>query len=276
MNMISNNILDEIVRYKLEAVSEQKELVPVKLLEKSVFYETESVSLKEYILREDKLGIIAEIKRQSPSGGVINSNISIERTSIGYMQAGASALSVLTDTRFFGGSNEDLIIARKFNYCPILRKDFIVDTYQIIEAKSIGSDAVLLIAAILDESKLTEFARFSKSLGLEVLVEIRSQKELYDSITESADVIGVNNRNLETFDVDINNSIDLLPLLPGESIKISESGISTPDDLITLKNAGFDGFLIGGLFMSHSRPEKACHRFIKEVKALRGSNGRIK
>jgi len=134
--MITTNILDKIIRYKLEDVREQKELVPVKLLEKSVFYKTEAVSLKEYVLREDKLGIIAEIKRQSPSGGVINSNISIERISIGYMQAGASALSVLTDTRFFGGSNEDLITARKFNYCPILRKDFIVDTYQIIEAKS--------------------------------------------------------------------------------------------------------------------------------------------
>ncbi len=263
---MKSGILARIIAHKIKEVNEKKELIPVKLLEKSVYYETEVVSLKRYILRKDKTGIIAEIKRKSPSVGIMNENISIERISIGYMQAGASALSILTDSHFFGGSTDDLMTARKFNYCPILRKDFIVDPYQIIEAKSIGADAILLISAVLEEAKLIELGSFAKSIGLEILVEIHNEKELYDSVINKCDVIGVNNRNLETFEVNIQTSLDLLKTLPDEMVKISESGISSPDDLITLKNAGYDGFLIGGLFMSHSRPEKACQQFINKVK----------
>src|SRR5688572_23780862 len=144
------NILDEIVKHKEKEVSEAKALYPVKLLEQSIFFSSPAVSLKKYIQREDKTGIIAEFKRKSPSKGIINAHASVERTAIGYMQAGASALSVLTDKQFFGGSNEDLTTARKYNFCPIIRKDFTIDEYQIIEAKSIGADAILLIAAVLD------------------------------------------------------------------------------------------------------------------------------
>src|SRR3954468_733795 len=140
------NILDQIISHKRKEVDERKSLYPLKLLEKSIYYNSPVVSLKKYLLREDKVGIIAEIKRKSPSRGMINQHVSIERTSIGYMQAGASALSVLTDKEYFGGTNEDLNTARKFNYCPILRKDFFIDEYQIYEAKSIGADVVLLIA----------------------------------------------------------------------------------------------------------------------------------
>jgi len=155
-------ILEEIIAYKRKQVEEQKGLFPAKLLEKSIFFDTPTVSLTKYLLREDRWGIIAEIKRKSPSQGIINDNVSVERISIGYMQAGASALSVLTDHKYFGGSNQDLTDARTFNFCPILRKDFTVDEYQIIEAKSIGADAILLIAAALTPSevrKLTAFAR---------------------------------------------------------------------------------------------------------------------
>src|SRR5688572_22754861 len=144
------NILDQIIEYKRKEVSSRKELYPVKLLEQSIFFSSPTVSLKKYIQREDKTGIIAEFKRKSPSKGVINAYAPVERTTIGYMQAGASALSVLTDKHFFGGSNEDLSLVRKFNFCPIIRKDFTVEEYQILEAKSIGADAILLIAAVLE------------------------------------------------------------------------------------------------------------------------------
>src|SRR5690606_15427730 len=144
------NILDEIVAHKRKETDERKSLYPVRLLEQSIFFTTPCVSMRHYIRRPDKSGIIAEIKRKSPSKGIINAHVSVERVSIGYMQAGASAISVLTDQKYFGGSNDDLKTARKFNFCPILRKDFTIDEYQIIEAKSIGADVILLIAAALD------------------------------------------------------------------------------------------------------------------------------
>src|SRR5688572_9735975 len=169
------NILDQIIEHKRKEVAERKELYPLKFLEQSIFFGSQPVSLKKYVQREDKSGIIAEIKRKSPSKGVINPHVSVERTSIGYMQAGASALSVLTDKNFFGGSNDDLTTARKFNFCPILRKDFTIDSYQIVEAKSIGADAILLIAAALDEAQLKSLTAFAHAIGLEVLLEVHNE-----------------------------------------------------------------------------------------------------
>lgn len=259
------DILEKIIAHKFKEVEERKSLFPVKLLEQSIYYNSETVSLKKYILREDKSGIIAEIKRKSPSKGVINAHVSIERTSIGYMQAGASALSVLTDTDFFGGKNEDLITARKFNFCPILRKDFTVDEYQIVEAKSIGADAILLIAAALDPDKLKQLAAFAKSLGLETLLEVHNEEELASSVNEHIDLVGVNNRNLKTFEVSIETSKSLAPLIPSDFVKVSESGISDPSTIIELRKAGFQGFLMGERFMHNSRPEKACARFIESL-----------
>jgi len=155
------NILDQIIEHKRKEVEDIKQLWPVRILEKSIGFERPTLSLKKGLLSEGQSGVIAEIKRQSPSKGVINSNISVEQTSIGYVQAGASALSVLTDTKFFGGSNEDLALARKFNSCPILRKDFVIDEYQIMEAKSIGADAILLIAAVLTPEQIKGFTRLA-------------------------------------------------------------------------------------------------------------------
>ncbi|HSK72428.1 MAG TPA: indole-3-glycerol phosphate synthase TrpC, partial [Pyrinomonadaceae bacterium] len=215
--------------------------------------------------RADKVGIIAEIKRKSPSKGVLNEFISIEKLSIGYMQAGANALSVLTDAEFFGGSNEDLITARKFNYCPILRKDFIVDEYQIIESRSIGADAVLLIAGVLNEGEIKQFAAFSASLGLEVLLEIHALEELPADL-ENISVVGVNNRNLQDFTTDVNCSFEIAAGLPNKITKISESGISDAATILELKKAGFQGFLIGEAFMRNSRPEAACAEFIRKIK----------
>ena len=261
------NILNKIIDHKKQEVEERKSLFPVKLLEQSIFFKTRIVSLKKYLSRSDKTGIIAEIKRKSPSKGIINPYVSIERTSIGYMQAGASALSILTDKEFFGGSSEDLKTARKYNFCPILRKDFILDEYQIIEAKSIGADAILLIAAALDPKELNRLAAFAKETGLEVLMEVHERSEL-DSVNENIDVIGINNRSLKTFEVNIKTSIELAAKIPDQFVKISESGISNPETILTLKENGFQGFLIGEYFMHDSRPEKRCAEFIDKIKLL--------
>ena len=263
------SILDQILEHKRKEVDERKGLYPVKLLEQSIYFETPSVSLKKYLLRDDKSGIIAEIKRKSPSRGMINANISVERTSIGYMQAGASALSVLTDKQFFGGSNEDLTLARKFNFCPILRKDFVIDEYQLIEAKSIGADAILLIAAALEPKRIRELSRFAHSLQLEVLMEVHDEKELNDNLEGGADLIGVNNRNLRTFELNVEISRRLSSMIPASIVKVSESGIESPEAILDLKNYGFRGFLIGQAFMQTSRPENAAKDFIKELSRLK-------
>ena len=262
------NILEKIIASKYREVEERKSLVPVKLLENSVFFEGKVVSMKKYVTSPEKSGIIAEFKRKSPSKGVINGSAAVEKVSIGYMQAGASALSILTDSEYFGGSSEDLKAARKFNFCPIIRKDFIVDEYQILEAKSIGADCILLIAAALEPAKLKSLAAFAKSLGLEILMEVHDGEELERSLCDDLDLVGVNNRNLKTFEVSVDTSLALVNQIPSKFVKVSESGISDPSTMVQLKKAGFDGFLIGENFMKSSRPEQAAYNFIKEYKKL--------
>lgn len=263
------NILDQIIADKKEEVAQRKSLYPIKLLEQSTYFDGKPVSLKKYIRRKDKLGIIAEFKRKSPSKGVINNSAQVERTTIGYMQAGASGLSILTDGKYFGGKNEDLTIARSFNFCPILRKDFIVDEYQIIEAKSIGADVILLIAAALKPQEIKTLGAFAQSLGMEVLLEVHNKKELETSINENVDLLGVNNRNLSTFHTDIQTSKDLATMIPNDFVKVSESGISDPNVVVDLMSYGFEGFLIGEYFMHKGSPEKACRDFIKQVNSLK-------
>ena len=262
------SILQEIVKHKKAEVAERISLYPIKLLEQSIYFGGKTVSLKKYVLREDKSGIIAEFKRQSPSKGMINPYAGVERTSIGYMQAGASALSVITDKKFFGGKNDDLTVARKFNYCPILRKDFILEEYQIVEAKAIGADAILLIAAILEPQRLKELAAFAKSLDLEVLMEVHNLEELQQNLHPEVDLIGVNNRNLNTFVTDVAVSKELAQHIPAEYVRISESGISNPATVLELRDHGYNGFLIGESFMQHSRPEQAAARFVHDLEVL--------
>lgn len=262
------NILDQIIAHKYKEVEERKALYPVKLLEKSLYFETPCLSLERYLLRSDKSGIIAEIKRRSPSKGDINPYVSVERTSIGYMQAGASALSILTDTNFFGGKNEDLMIARKYNYCPILRKDFTVDEYQIVEAKSIGADAILLIAAALEPARLKQLAAFARSFGLEVLLEVHNLEELQQTLSDDVTVVGVNNRNLQTFKTDVALSFELAQHIPAGITKVSESGLKSAQTLVELQEAGYNGFLIGETFMLDGRPERAAAEFIRELRHL--------
>lgn len=260
-------ILEKIAQHKKKEVAEKKALYPIKLLEKSIYFSSECVSLKKYVLRKDKSGIIAEFKRKSPSKGMINQYADVEKISIGYMQSGASALSILTDSEFFGGQNKDLTIARKFNFCPILRKDFIISEYQIIEAKSIGADAILLIAAILSKEDVIRFTDFAHQLNMEVLLEIHDESEL-NHYYEAVDLVGINNRNLHTFEVDLEVAINLAKKLPPLSIKIAESGISSPNDLLLLKKNGFDGFLIGEHFMKNASPQRSCQEFIQNIITL--------
>lgn len=267
------SILQEIVKHKQAEVAERISLYPIKLLEQSLYFGGKSVSLKKYLLREDKTGIIAEFKRQSPSKGMINPFAEVERTSIGYMQAGASALSVLTDRKYFGGKNEDLTTARKFNYCPILRKDFVLEEYQIVEAKAIGADAILLIAAILTPDKLRALATFAKSLDLEVLMEVHNLEELQQNLHPEVDLIGVNNRNLHTFETSVNVSKELAQHIPDSYVKVSESGISNPATVLELKDYGYEGFLIGESFMQHSRPEQVAARFVHDLELLQQKKG---
>lgn len=260
------NVLEKIVEYKYKEVAERRELVPIKKLESSEHFTAPIVSLARYLKRPDKAGIIAEIKRKSPSKGILNEYISVEKLSIGYMQAGASALSILTDTEFFGGSNDDLTTARKFNYCPILRKDFIVDEYQIVETRAIGADTILLIAGVLDAKQISEFSAFADSLGLEVLLEIHNLAELPNDL-KNINIVGVNNRNLNDFTTDVNRSFEIAEQLPNETTKISESGLRDADTILNLKKAGFDGFLIGEAFMRTSRPEVACAELVQKLQS---------
>ena len=265
MNATIPNILEEIVAHKRQEVGQRKELYPVKLLEQSIYYSAPCVSLKEYLVRPDMSGIIAEFKRKSPSKPKINLYADVEKVTIGYMQAGASALSVLTDEQYFSGTSQDLTTARKFNYCPILRKDFIIDEYQIIEARSIGADAILLIAECLTKGEIEGFSKVAQDLGMEVLCELHSEDQL-EKIPDNIELLGVNNRDLKTFETTIENSIRIKSAIPAGKTAVSESGIRTVEDIKRLKEHGFEGFLIGELFMKEDEPEVAAHNFIKALR----------
>lgn len=259
------NILDKIVARKKEEVAEAKKNQSVKDLQSKPAFSRDTYSLKDFLTDPTKTGIIAEFKRKSPSKGIINDNVTVQEVTTGYAAAGASALSVLTDKDFFMGHEDDLIAARKVNEIPILRKDFMVDEYQIIEAKAIGADIILLIAACLTAKEISDFAKLAKSLGLSTLLEVHNQEELDFSLNEYIDVVGVNNRNLKDFSVSIDTSLQLAQTIPSEFLKVSESAISNPDTIRLLKNAGFNGFLIGENFMKTANPGKAMQEFVNQI-----------
>lgn len=265
--------LDEIVQRKRAEVAEQKELVPLRSLERSVYFKSSCVSLTSYLRRPDKVGIIAEIKRRSPSKGPLNQHIAVEELSIGYMQAGASALSVLTDQKYFGAKRDDLATARKFNFCPILRKDFTIDEYQIVEARSMGADAILLIAAILTPAEAKSFSRTAKDLGLEVLLEVHDAQEIESHFCADIDLLGVNNRDLKTLVVNPGHAATVAPKMPPGPVKVAESGIQSPEALVELRRHGFEGFLIGEAFMRTSQPALACRQFVRGVQELLQEQG---
>ena len=258
------SILDTIVEYKKKEVESCKELIPVDNLKRYPFFNRKTYSLKESLIDSSKTGIIAEFKRKSPSKGIINDKADVGTVTQGYTNNGASAVSVLTDFNFFGGSIDDLQKAREFNEVPILRKEFIIDKYQIYEAKAHGADVILLIADILDKHEIRLFTELAHDIGLQVLLELHNEKEL-NSINENLDVVGVNNRDLKTFKVNLEHSVHLGSKIPDEFVKISESGISTINDILYLRDQGFHGFLIGENFMKTTDPVQAFDNFNKEL-----------
>jgi len=264
------NILDQIIARKREEVAYQKLLVSESALQQMPFFKAPVLSMSSYLTMPGKTGIIAEFKRKSPSKGIINNTATVKDVTAAYSAHGASGLSVLTDTDFFGGTLQDLTTAR-LHETPILRKDFMVDPYQIIEAKAYGADVILLIAACLSPLAVKELATVAKDIGLEVLLEIHTSDEL-EHVCDGIDMVGINNRNLKTFEVDLAHSIALAKMLPVHLPKIAESGISKVSTILQLKKEGFDGFLIGENFMKTSDPAAAFEAFVAELKKQENEN----
>lgn len=258
------NILNKIVADKHKEVGLKKSIIPTSQLEQSVLFSRQTVSLAA-ALRNSNSGIIAEHKRRSPSKSEINQHLNVQDVAIGYENAGASGMSVLTDSKYFGGSLDDLLLARASTRFPLLRKEFIIDAYQIVEAKAYGADVILLIAAILTRAEISVFSELAKSLQLEVLLEVHDEEELHKSVMPSVDLLGVNNRNLKTFEVTLETSKSLSHLIPNDFIKVSESGISTVEAIHDLKSYGFKGFLIGEHFMKTAQPGESAANFIKKI-----------
>src|SRR4029079_10961763 len=231
------NILDKIIDYKRTEVADRKQLISESLLKENDLFKRPVLSLKEFLLDEGKTGIIAEFKRKSPSKGIINDRADVIEITSGYTKFGASGLSVLTDEAFFGGSKEDLIKARE-NLIPILRKDFIIDEYQIVEARAMGADVILLIAACLTPEEVKYLASFARKLDLEVLLELHAEEEL-KHICDETELIGINNRNLKTFAVDIERSLAMAKKIPAGKVKIAESGISSIENIRLFRQHGF-------------------------------------
>jgi len=257
-------ILNEIIANKRKELAQLKGAFSIRDLEKSTFFTRETISLSGDIRDRTKTGIIAEFKRRSPSRGDINSAASVAGVTSGYVREGASGVSVLTDNHYFGGTTADLSIARETGRFAILRKDFIIDEYQVVESKAIGADAILLIAAALDKHEVLKLAALARSLGLEVLLEMHEPAEL-DMINEYVNIVGVNNRNLKTFEVNIEVSILMAEKIPQNILKISESGISKPNIVKDLRKAGYQGFLMGEKFMDAPDPVIAFAEFVKDL-----------
>jgi indole-3-glycerol phosphate synthase len=262
------NILNEIVLYKQKEVEEKKQLFDLDWYKFfSNDFERKCFSLKENLLKNGSTGIIAEFKRKSPSKGWFKpEDYSAPSVVMDYEKFGAAGASVLTDKDFFGGDLEDLGVVRVLSHFPILRKDFIIDKIQVQESKAYGADVILLIAAILTPQKVAELAKEAKRFGMEVLLEIHHEEEL-NHICDEVDMVGVNNRNLKTFEVNINTSLQLIDQLPPGKPAIAESGISSADTILILRDAGFKGFLIGETFMKEEDPGKAFEKFVIGLKA---------
>ena len=258
------NLLDKIIIDKRREVKLKKSIIPVSQLEASVLFNSRTYSMSK-LIKNSPVGIIAEHKRRSPSKDIINNNHSVEDVVLGYQNAGACGISVLTDGKYFGGSLDDLLLAKAAINIPLLRKEFIIDEYQILESKAHGADVILLIASVLTRQEIKNLSEFGQSLGLEILLEVHNLEELEKSILPSLDLIGVNNRNLKTFEVNLDYSKQLASKIPDEFVKISESGISSAEVVKELQQFGYQGFLMGEHFMKTKNPGEAAANFIKQV-----------
>ncbi len=258
------NILDKIVAQKKIEIELAKQAVSIKQLEQTEFFKRSTISITSNILQGNSTGIIAEFKRKSPSKGIINDTSKVLDVVKQYEIAGVSACSILTDELFFGGNKQDILTVRNELNVPILRKDFMIDEYQFIEAKAIGADVVLLIASILSPKQVKDFTELARSLQLEVLLELHDETEL-NHVCDDVHMVGINNRNLKTFEVDIEQSIRMAEKLGNDFVKVAESGISSIETLIHFKNNGFQGFLIGENFMKTENPGLTCQQFIEQL-----------
>jgi indole-3-glycerol phosphate synthase len=260
------NILDKIIETKKTEVAGQKKIVRIEQLEKFPHFNRKCNSLKASLLKSGSSGIIAEFKQKSPSKGEINFNVKVEEVTKEYAGAGVAGISVLTDYEYFGGTLANLVKARETNpKIPILRKDFMIDSFQIFEAKAHGADVILLIAACLEKEQAKMLAKKAKDLGMEVLMEVHNTHEL-EKVNDFVDIVGVNNRDLKTFTMDIETSVRLSKLIPDKFVKISESGLNNIKTIHYLRENGFKGFLIGETFMKTENPGDACRRFIEKLK----------
>ncbi|WP_018618849.1 indole-3-glycerol phosphate synthase TrpC [Spirosoma luteum] len=261
-------ILDEIIAQKRIEVAQRRELTPVSELEQMPNFKRMCLSTRDAVQEFRSTGIIAEFKRKSPSKGIINAQADVTETTQGYVRAGAAVLSILTDEPFFGGTPADLQAARLANpETPILRKDFVIDRYQLLEAKAWGADVILLIAACLTPEEVNELSMQAHDLSMQVLLEVHDEDELNRCLTHNVDLVGVNNRNLKTFKTDIETSLRLIEQIPDTFAKITESGLTDAATMITLFKAGFDGFLIGEAFMKTADPAAALQALVTDFQS---------
>ena len=258
-----STILDKILASKAIEVAERKLTTPISVLEQAPAFSRSCLSMKQSLLNSES-GIISEFKRKSPSLGWIHEDADVVAVTGGYSAAGASGISILTDLDYFGGTPMDLIQARPAIMCPVLRKDFVIDEYQLFEAKAMGADVVLLIAAALTVEQTLRLARKAHTLGLEVLLEVHNAEEIGHA-NEYVDMLGVNNRNLKTFEQSIQTSFDLAALIPDDFVKVSESGISKEETVKELRKVGYKGFLMGENFMKEDNPAEALVAFINKI-----------
>ena len=259
-------ILDKIVAEKRQEVAHREAETSAAALQAQPDFTRSIVSARAALTAAGSTGIIAEFKRRSPSKGVINSTAEAGATTAGYVAAGAAVLSVLTDEPFFGGTPADLRAARAAcPNTPILRKDFIISEYQITEARAMGADLILLTASCLTPAEVVQFSEFAHSLGLEVLLEVHDEAELRSHLTDSVDLVGVNNRNLSTFVTDVDTSARLAALIPSHFVKVAESGLQHASTILALRETGYQGFLIGETFMKTAGPAAALAGLVAEL-----------
>lgn len=263
-----STILDQIIESKRREIEAHKPLSSIERFRREgFFWEIANRSLRDHLLIPRSSGIIAEFKRKSPSKGWFKpKELEVETVVRTYNDKGAAGMSVLTDEPFFGGDLDDLIQAKVISDIPVLRKDFMIDEWQIAESKAFGADVILLIASCLSPDRVKALGLYAKTIGLEVLLEIHDETEL-GHICDEVDMVGVNNRNLKTFEVDINTSLTLIGQIPADKPAVAESGINDVETILTLREAGFRGFLIGERFMKEENPALAFENFVSELQS---------
>ncbi len=259
-------ILDEIVAFKKGEIAALKEKHSIEDFTSAPLFSKKNISLEQSLRSGLNSGIIAEFKRKSPSKGWIHKEADVSEIVTNYERAGVAGISCLTDSNFFGGGKKDFANARASFSGPILRKDFIIDPFQIYETKSMGANVMLLIAAILTQEQIIEFTDIAHEIGLEVLLELHSKEEL-SKVYDKVDMVGINNRDLRDFSVSLLNSIDMKRYLPEDKILISESGLEHPGIVCDLFLYGFRGFLMGEYFMKATKPGEKAAEFITELQS---------